>query len=174
MGYQWIMMTSSNGNRFRVAGPLWGMIPLTIASDAELWCFLWSAPEQTVEQTIETQVISDGIALIMTSLSCEFNFGAEFHSGQLSLCRHRLFDLTHWGRMTHICVSNLTTIGSVNDLSPSRRQAITWTNAGILLIRPLGTNFSEILIKISTFSLKKCVWKYRLWNGDHFVSASMC
>ena len=35
------------------------------------------------------------------------------------------------------------------------RQAIIWTNAGILLIGPLGTNFSEILIKIYTFSLKK-------------------
>ena len=63
--------------------------------------------------------------------------------------------LTHWGRVTHICVSNLTTIGSVNGLSPGRRQAITWTNAGILLIGPLGTNFSEILIEIPTFLLKK-------------------
>ena len=63
--------------------------------------------------------------------------------------------LTHWGRMTHICVSNLITIGSVNGLSPGRRQAITWTNAGILLIGPLGTNFSEILIQIPTFSFKK-------------------
>ena len=63
--------------------------------------------------------------------------------------------LTHWGRVTHICVSNLTTIGSVNGLSPGRHQAITWTNAGILLIGPLGTNFSEILIKIPTFSFKK-------------------
>ena len=57
------MMTSSNGNIFRVTGPLWGeftghrWIPLTKASDAELWCFLWSAPEQTVEQTIQTPVI---------------------------------------------------------------------------------------------------------------------
>ena len=29
--------------------------PLTKASDAELWSFLWSAPEQTAKQTIETQ-----------------------------------------------------------------------------------------------------------------------
>ena len=57
--------------------------------------------------------------------------------------------------MTHICVSNLTTTGSVNGLSPGRHQAITWTNAGILLIGPLGTNFSEILIRIPTFSFKK-------------------
>ena len=52
--------------------------------------------------------------------------------------------LTHWGRVTHICVSKLTIIDSENGLSPDRRQAIIWTNAGILLIGPLGTNFSEI------------------------------
>ena len=46
-----LMMTSSNGNIFRVTGPLCGQftglrwIPRTKASDAELWCFLWSAPE---------------------------------------------------------------------------------------------------------------------------------
>ena len=55
----------------------------------------------------------------------------------------------------HICISKLTIIGSDNDLSPDRRQAIIWTNAGILLIGPLGTNFSEILIEILTFSFKK-------------------
>ena len=62
---------------------------------------------------------------------------------------------THWDRVTHICVSKLTIIGSDNGLSPERRQTIIWTNAGILLIGPLGTNFSEILIEILTFSLKK-------------------
>ena len=62
--------------------------------------------------------------------------------------------LTHWDRVTHICVSNLTIIGSDNGLSPCRRQAIIWTNAG-LLIGPLGTNFNEILIEIHTFSFKK-------------------
>ena len=41
-------------------------IPLTKASNAELWCFLWSAPEQTLEKTIETPVIRDAITLIMT------------------------------------------------------------------------------------------------------------
>ena len=61
--------------------------------------------------------------------------------------------LTHWGRVTHICVSKLTIIGPDNGLSPGWRQAIIWTNAGILLIRPLGTNFNEILIEIYTSSL---------------------
>ena len=63
--------------------------------------------------------------------------------------------LTHWGRVTHICVGNLSIIGSDNGLSPSRRQAIIWTNVGILLIGPIGTNFSEMLIEIHTFSFKK-------------------
>ena len=62
---------------------------------------------------------------------------------------------SHWDRMTHICVSKLTIIGLDNGLPPGRRQAIIWTNAGILLIGPLGTNFSEILIGIQTFSFKK-------------------
>ena len=66
----------------------------------------------------------------------------------------RLF-LTHWGRETHICVGKLTIIASDNGLSPGRRQAIIWTNAGILLIGPLGTNINEIVIEIHTFPFKK-------------------
>ena len=57
--------------------------------------------------------------------------------------------------MTHICVGKVTIIGLDNGLSPGRRQAIIWTNAGLLLIRHLGTNFSEILIRIQIFSFKK-------------------
>ena len=63
--------------------------------------------------------------------------------------------LTHWGRATYICIGKLTIIGSDNGSSPGRRQAIIWTNAGIMLIGPLGINFSEILNKIHAFSLKK-------------------
>ena len=59
------MITSSIGNIFRVTGPLcehftghrW--IPFTKAGKGELWCFLWSAPEQTVESTIQTPTVSD-------------------------------------------------------------------------------------------------------------------
>ena len=63
--------------------------------------------------------------------------------------------LTHWDRVTLICVSKLTITGSDNGSSPDRRQAIILTNARILLIGPLGTNFSEILIEILAFSFKK-------------------
>ena len=64
-------------------------------------------------------------------------------------------ELTHWGRVMHRCVGKTIIIGSDNGLSPGRRQAIIWTNAGILLIGPLGTNLNEILIEIHTFSFKK-------------------
>ena len=71
--------------------------------------------------------------------------------------------LTHWGRVAHICI-----FGSDNGLSPGRGQAIIWTNAVILLIEPLGTNFSEILIKIDTFSLKK------FWEMSVILSRPQC
>ena len=67
--------------------------------------------------------------------------------------------LTHWGRVTHICVSKLTIIGSDNGLAPGRCQAIIWLKIGILLIGPLGTNFGEILIKVHMFSLRKMHFK---------------
>ena len=88
--------------------------------------------------------------------------------------------LTHWGRVTHICVSEIIITGSDNGLSPGRRQAIIWTNAGILLIGPLGINFSEILIKINTFSfnkmhLKMASAKWRLFRlGHNVLMRSVC
>ena len=50
---------------------------------------------------------------------------------------------------------SLTIIGSDNGLAPGWHQTIIWSNAGILLIEPLGTTFSEIVIEIQTISLKK-------------------
>ena len=63
--------------------------------------------------------------------------------------------LTHWDRVTHIGVSKIIIIASDNGLSPSRRQAIIWINDGILLIGPLGANFSGTLIEIRKFSFNK-------------------
>ena len=80
---------------------------------------------------------------------------SSWYHGGLYLLSLRCHVLTHWGRATHICVSEIIIIGSDNGLSPGRRQAIIWTNAGILLIRTLGTNFSEILGEIHSFSFSK-------------------
>ena len=66
---------------------------------------------------------------------------------------------------------NCTIIDSDNGLSPGRRQAIIWTNAGVLLIGPLEANFSEILIDIYTFSFKKILLKMSSGNDGHFGSA---
>ena len=106
---------------------------------------------------------------------------SRFHNMSLKItllkvlpCFPRVNELTHWGRVTHICVGKLTIIGSNNGLSPGRRQAITWTNVRILLIRPLGTNFSEFLIGIQTFSFTKMHLKMSSAKWRPFVSASMC
>ena len=66
--------------------------------------------------------------------------------------------------MTHICAGNLTITGSDNGLSPGRRQAMIWTNAGILSIGPLGTNFCfhsdmKFQSEFKHFSFKKMHFK---------------
>ena len=76
--------------------------------------------------------------------------------------------------MTHICVDNLTIIGSDNGLSPDQRQDIILNDVWIFLIEPMRTNFIEISIEIHTFSFKKMYLKYRLQHGVYFVSASAC
>ena len=64
--------------------------------------------------------------------------------------------LTHCGREKHICVSKLAIIGSMSlACRLFGTKPIIWTNAGILLIGHLWTNFSEILSKIHTFSFNK-------------------
>ena len=82
--------------------------------------------------------------------------------------------LTHWGWVTHICITKLTIIGSDNGLSPGRCQAITWISAGILSIGPTGTNFDEILIKIHTFSFKKILLKMFVWKIVAILSQPQC
>ena len=81
-------------------------------------------------------------------------YGSKVAEG-LSAFQRRSCILTHWRWVTHMCISKLTIILSDNGLSPGRHQAIIWTNAGILLIWTLGTNFSEVLIEIRNSSFKK-------------------
>ena len=80
--------------------------------------------------------------------------------------------LPHCGRVTHICVGKLTIIGSDNGLSPERRQANIWTNAGILLIGTLVkfNRYSNIFIKENAFENVVC----EMASKRPFVSASMC
>ena len=64
----------------------------------------------------------------------------------------------HWGRMTHMCVSKLTTIGSVKGLPPVRRQAFIWTNGEVMLIWQ-SEFFCKISIEMHTILLTKMYLK---------------
>ena len=79
----------------------------------------------------------------------------------------------HWGRVTRICINKFTIIGSDNDLSPSRRQAIIWTNARILLIRPF-TNFSEILIEIHIILIQQNAFENVVCEMSAILSQPQC
>ena len=92
----------------------------------------------------------------------------------LCLSKMKSTVLTHWGRVTHIWVGKLTSIGSNNGSSPGQRQAIIWTNAGILLIEPVGTNFSELFIEIKAFSLTKLHLKMSFAKVAAILSWPQC
>ena len=85
------------------------------------------------------------------------------------LCDAMFIRLTHWGRVKHIGVSNLITIGSDNDVSPGRGQTIVWTNAGIVSIGSGGIHFSEILIESHTFSFSEVYFKISSGKWRPFV-----
>ena len=75
------------------------------------------------------------------------------HGGWYSVPHHNSFG-HHWGRVTHICIGRLSITGSDNGLSTGRRQAIILTNAGILLIEPLGNKFQWNFNRNSNISIK--------------------
>ena len=75
--------------------------------------------------------------------------------------------------MTHIFVSELTIIGSDNNLSPDRRQAIIRTNAGILLIRTLGTQFQWNLNLNSYIFIQENAFE-NVWKMASILSQPQC
>ena len=103
------------------------------------------------------------IFFISFQISMKFAAKGSIHTkfafGQVMACywigSKPLPELNCWGRVLHICISKQTITGSDNSLSLGCCQAIIWTNSGILLIGPSGTNFSEILIEIHTFVFRK-------------------
>ena len=75
--------------------------------------------------------------------------------------------LSHWGRVTHICVSKQD--------DHWFRYWLIWPNAGLLSIGTIGTHLNDFLIEIQICSFEEnaFIWKCRLENGGHFVSVSM-
>ena len=115
--------------------------------------------------SIKLYVLSS--CILFTQQFGVINFGGVTSVGYTELL---VYLLTHWDRGTHICIGKLSIIGSDNGLWPGRCQAIIWANAGILLVEPLGTNFSEILIGNQIFSFSKM----RLKMSSVKWPASMC
>ena len=83
----------------------------------------------------------------------------ETQTDRIAITTRGLFILIYWWQVTHICVSKLTLIGSDKGLVPGKRQATIWTNAGILFIGHMGTNFNKISIDIHIFSFKQTYFK---------------
>ena len=125
-----------------------GMLPKTVMMCSLLddkkmhYVLVFGDPIHVSVRDNVTGLISSFIFLPLASFTMEVNMSLAKcplkTNGYLANCWLTSL-LTHWGRVTHICVGKLTIIGSDNGLSPGRRQAIIWTYAGILLIGPLGT-----------------------------------
>ena len=99
------------------------------------------------------------------------NFRFSYFVSILPQMRHVL---THWGRMTHNCVSILTIIGSDNGLSPGRRHAIIWTNDGILLIGPLVTKIQWNLNRNLHIFIQENAFENVVWIMTSFSSRPQC
>ena len=65
--------------------------------------------------------------------------------------------LTHWGRVTHICVSKLTIIGSDNGLLPGHLKQC-WNAVNL---DPWKQTSVKSQSQFKHFHSTKCIWKYR-------------
>ena len=80
--------------------------------------------------------------------------------------------LTHWSRVTHMCVNRLTSINSDKGWLLGCRQAIIWANVAILLIGPSQTSM-KFKSKFKHFLWRKIYLKSRQQSGVHFDPISM-
>ena len=76
--------------------------------------------------------------------------------------------------MMHMCVGNLTIMGSDNGLLPGWYQVIIWTSAGILLIGPSGIRFSDIVIEIQSFFIEQNAIRNVVYKMATILSRPQC
>ena len=104
------MMTLPNGNAFRVTIPLWGELPITggftKARDAEIWCFLWSAPEQKFESTNIPQRANNIETLLWRHNGHDSVSNHKPHDCLLHRLFRRRSKKTSKPRVTGLCVGN--------------------------------------------------------------------
>ena len=133
-----------------------------------------------------TSVYSVKLHKVDSSFSVSLNHGL-CHSFNMSPIYTLTQSFSHYRitpSITHSsslwCLSNRVLVFvfaySDNGLDLSRHQAIIWTSVEILLISPLGTNFSETLIerRISSFNAQGIQMHSKMSSAKHFVSVSVC
>ena len=141
----WKYMTWTLGNAMRSCE-----VPMTIF---EMSSYLWSifnifSNQTNFENTPKLYSllhICRRFNTIRCKAICIYNAGhiwVLYNFGHRASLEMVVEGLTHWGQVMHICICKLASIVSDNGLSPGQRQAIIWTNTGILFIGPSGTNFS--------------------------------
>ena len=125
-------------------------------SKKEIGCIIYGLPHSTrghIDLTAEAlgSCLSSLHPNHSSFLNCPYP-GLNFNWQKKIIMSHLCYSLMTWWRI--YTSMNWVIIGSGNGLSPVR-EAITWTNAGILSIGVLGTNFNQIWIEILSFSFKK-------------------
>ena len=78
------------------------------------------------------------------------------------------------GKLVSAIAENNLSMAKHTGLSPGRREAIIWTNTGILLIDPQGTNFSEIFIEIYTFFIQENAFENIVCETAAILSRPKC
>ena len=158
--------------RFNSRPQMWPMgLTLTITLTFEFEGQTWPWP-----LTIHMTLTMDLMVKFLNSCIWEWEGRLTLHKGGGSRS-FMTMTMTIWWPRSGVWIYQIVTgvtsvvgvpsthlVGSDNGLPPGRRQAIIWTNAGILLMGPLGTNFSEIITKVYIFWFKKMYLK--LWSGN--------
>ena len=141
------IMTSSNGNIFRVTGPLWG-------ESTGRW---WILSQRPVTRSF--YVFFD---LHLNKRLNKHLIRRWFETSSRSLWRY----CHEWSRVMHYAI-----IGSDNGLSQGFNQATFLISACLWLIAPqISVKFES---KYHHCLTKRWTWKCSLQKGDHFVSVSM-
>ena len=108
---------------------------------------LWQSLQRQALNEGSLKLIAEHLALSKLVWCCPYcvlRVGSPTHS-----C---LIDLTYFQKCLMPANWSVWVAKSSSPMMPVRRQAITWTNVGLLLIRLLGTNFSEIRCAILSYS----------------------
>ena len=82
--------------------------------------------------------------------------------------------LTNWGRVTHICVDNLTVIGSENGLSPGRRQASIWNQCWNIVNWTLGNKLQWKFNQNSNIFIQENVFENVVCEMAFILSRPQC